>query len=153
MRPSDAGRALVPAVLAVLLAAPMCRAGFTPEVQRALETSKHLYVASERADGSLSKISPVWFMYDGTTVLFTTAPGSWKAKRIKAGRRLHVWVGAANGPGFVSKAELSNDPVLAARMGPAYAGKYWIAWLGLFKPRPDRVQAGKTVIVKVPPPT
>lgn len=152
MRPSAAGRVLVLGLLTVLATALPGNAGFTPEVQRALETSKNLYVASEHADGSLSKISPVWFMYDGTSVLFTTAPSSWKAKRIKAGRRLHVWVGAADGPGFVSKAELSHDPALAAKMGPVYAAKYWIAWLGLFKPRPDRVQAGKTVIVKVPPP-
>lgn len=137
---------------AVLLVARMSRADFLPEVHRALETAKDLYVATERRDGTLSKISPIWFMYDGEAVYFTTAPKTYKAKRIRAGRPLHVWVGATDGPGFVTKAELSSDPALAAKMGPVYAKKYWIAWLGLFRPQPARVEAGKTLIVKVLPP-
>jgi hypothetical protein len=36
-------------------------------------------------------------------------------------------------------------------MAPVYDKKYWISWLGFFRPRPDRVAAGKTVIVKVVP--
>ena len=45
-----------------------------------------------------------------------------------------------------------KDPEVAARMAPVYAQKYWIAWIGLFKPNPERVRTGKTVIVKVYPP-
>ena len=29
-------------------------------------------------------------------------------------------------------------------MGDAYGDKYWIAWLGFFKPRGSRVESGKT---------
>ena len=36
-------------------------------------------------------------------------------------------------------AEPVTDPALVDRMGEAYAKKYWIAWLGLFKPRSARV--------------
>ena len=148
-----ARRAIVLTLAAVLLAGRMSYAGFTPAVQSALSTAKELYIATERKDGTLSTVAPVWFMFDGQTVYFTTAPSSWKVKRIRAGKPLHIWVGAADGPSFVTKAELSNDPALAEKMGPVYAQKYWIAWLGLFRPRADRVQAGKTVIVKVPPPS
>jgi hypothetical protein len=62
-----------------------------------------------------------------------------------------VWVGSATGPHFVGKATLEKDPALAARMAPAYSKKYWIAWLGLFRPDPERVRSGKTVLVKVVP--
>jgi hypothetical protein len=91
-------------------------------------------------------------MFDGKAIYFTTAPGTWKEKRIRAGKPLHIWVGAADGPGFVAKGELSSDPALADKMGPVYAQKYWIAWAGLFKPRADRVREGKTLIVIVRPP-
>jgi hypothetical protein len=90
-------------------------------------------------------------MYDGEAIYFTTEPGSHKAKRIKRGSPLLVWVGTADGPHFEGQAELVTDPAVAERMAPAYNQKYWIAWMGLFRPRPDRVRDGKTVIVKVTP--
>jgi hypothetical protein len=60
-------------------------------------------------------------------------------------------VGAADGPHFVGKAELLRDPAVAEKMAPVYDQKYWISWLGFFRPRPERVRDGKTVIVKVTP--
>src|SRR6185436_499656 len=99
------------------------------------------YVATKRHNGSLSKVVPVWFMYDGDAIYFATLPTSYKAKRLKKGGSLYVWVGAADGPHFVGPAELITDPAVAARMAPVYAQKYWIAWLGLFKPNPERARS------------
>lgn len=127
-------------------------AGFTPEVTEALRTSKDIYVATRRADGTISKVVPVWFMFDGEAVYFSTDPKSYKARRIGRGSPLYVWVGRRDGPHFVGQAELVRDPELAARMAPVYNQKYWIAWIGLFRPRPDRVRDGKTVLVKIRPP-
>jgi len=142
----------VAVLLVAVLGAAVVGAGFAPEVAEALRTSKQIYVATRRADGSVSKVVPVWFMFDGDAVYFSTAPTSYKARRIKRGSPLLVWVGSATGPHFVGQAELSTDPELAARMAPVYSQKYWIAWLGLFRPDPERVRAGKTVLVKVRPP-
>jgi hypothetical protein len=139
-------------VLGTVLVAAVVHAGFSPEVTAALQTSKEIYVATKRANGSLSKVVPVWFMYDGDAIYFATLPTSYKAKRLKKGGSLYVWVGAADGPHFVGPAEILTDPDVAAKMAPVYAQKYWIAWLGLFKPNPERVRSGKTVIVKVRPP-
>lgn len=139
-------------LVGTLLLAGVAHAGFSPEVTAALESSKEIYVATKRANGTMSKVVPVWFMFDGEAIYFTTVPSSYKAKRIKKGSPLYVWVGSADGPQFVGPAELLRDPDLAARMAPVYAKKYWIAWLGLFKPNPERVRSGKTVIVKVRPP-
>ena len=139
-------------VAAIVVGASIAAAGFSPEVVAALESSKDLYVATERKDGSLSKVSPIWFMYADDAIYFTTVPESYKAKRVKLGRPLHVWVGAADGPHFVAHGELLTDPDLAARMAPVYDGKYWISWFGFFRPRPERVRSGKTVIIKIVPP-
>jgi len=143
---------LVLMMLGAFVLATVATAGFTPEVEQALRSSKQLYIATQRNDGTISKVVPVWFMYDGEAIYFSTEPESHKARRIERGSPLYVWVGSADGPHFVGQASLVPDPDLAARMAPVYDQKYWISWLGFFRPRPDRVKAGKTTIVKVLPP-
>jgi PPOX class probable F420-dependent enzyme len=122
-----------------------------PAVRAALEAAKYIYVATRRADGTQSKAVPVWFSFDGDAIWFTTGPESHKARRIARGSPLLVWVGSADGPHFLGRAELVRDPAVAARMAPLYDAKYWISRLGFFRPRPERVRAGKTVIVRVIP--
>ena len=126
-------------------------AQFPPDVQQALSSAKNLYVATKRADGSTSKVSPIWFMADDNAVYFTTIPTSYKAKRIAKGSPVLVWVGSEQGPHFVGKGEILRDPALADKMAPAYDKKYWISWIGFFRPRAERISEGKTVIVKVTP--
>ncbi len=145
--------AILMVLLCGLVMAAVAVAGFSPAVTTALQSSKEIYVATKRHDGTMSKVVPVWFMFDGDAIYFATLPSSYKAKRLKkGGGPLYVWVGSPDGPHFVGHAELLHDPDVAARMAPVYAQKYWIAWLGLFKPNPERVRTGKTVIVKVRPP-
>lgn len=108
-------------------------------------------MATERKDGSCSAVSPVWFMYDGSAVHFTTAPGSWKAKRAARGGTLHVWVGRKDGPYWTGVMTLQRDPALAERMRPVYRKRYWLAWLGLVCPSGARVTAGKSLVVSVTP--
>ena len=127
------------------------RMAFPVAIADALRSAKQIYVATRRADGAQSKAVPVWFMLEGDAVYFTTGPTSHKARRIARGSPLLVWVGAPDGLHFVGRAELVNDPALAARMGAVYDRKYWISWLGFFRPRAERVRDGKTVIVKVQP--
>ena len=133
------------------LAAAVAAAGFASNVTEALGSAQQLYVATIRADGSRSKVSPIWFMFDGEAVYFTTTPTSYKARRIAKGSPLDVWVGSEDGPHFVGQAEIVRDPALAERMAPVYNEKYWIAWLGFFRPRPERVRAGETLLVRVTP--
>lgn len=133
------------------LASMALATSFAPDVADALRGAKQIYVATRRADGTQSSAVPVWFMVDGDAVLFTTGPTSHKARRIRRGSPLFVWVGSSDGPHFVGDAELLQDPDLAGRMAPVYSEKYWIAWLGLFRPNADRVRAGKTAIVRVRP--
>jgi len=137
--------------LALVVLGAAASAQFRPDVRQALATAKNLYVATQRKDGSTSKASPIWFMVDGDAIYFTTTPGSYKAKRIARGSPVLVWVGSEQGPHFVGKGEIVRDPAVAEKMAPAYDQKYWISWLGFFRPRPDRVRDGKTLIVRVTP--
>ena len=116
-----------------------------PATKEALRNSDVIYVATKRKNGEPSSAKPIWFFYeDGDELFFTTTPSSWKAKRIAKGSPVFIHVGKADGPALIGKATKVTDPALVDRMGAAYAEKYWIAWLGLFKPRGARVTAGKT---------
>ena len=108
-------------------------------------SAQEIHVATQRRNGTRSASSPIWFMYDEGKLFFTTAPTSWKARRIAAGSPLFINVGTKDGPFFVGDAEPVRDAALIDRMGRAYSQKYWLAWLGLFRPRSERVAAGKTM--------
>lgn len=126
--------------------------GFSDEVKAALQTEQYIYVATRRLNGEWSTVAPVWFMYDGEAVYFTTAPTSHKAHRIHRGSPVRVWVGKEDGPFFEGQAQfIRGNPSLVNRMGEVYSQKYWLAWLGFFRPRPRRVGSGKTLVVKVTP--
>ena len=126
------------------------RAALSTAVEQSLKQADVIYIATRRKDGSLSTIKPVWFYYQGDGKLFfTTSPDSWKAKRIKAGSPLYIWVGAEDGHFVEGRAEPTTDQALIDKMGAAYSQKYWIAWLGFFKPRSDRVTDGKTLAYEV----
>lgn len=105
----------------------------------------------------------MWFTYDDDasyftgyftsyfTSYFTTSPTSHKARRIARGSGVRLWVGRKGGPLLEGDAQLGTDLAVVERMGERYKQKYWIAWLGFFRPRSGRVATGKTVAVKVAP--
>jgi hypothetical protein len=133
--------------LSVVLMAGASSAGaeLPASTEEALRSSSEIYVATRRADGKPSAAKPIWFYYVGDGKLFfTTSPGSWKEKRIARGSPLYIWVGSKDGPYVLGEAKPSTDPAFVDQMGEAYGEKYWIAWLGLFKPRSSRVTEGKT---------
>ena len=150
LNPNGRGAARAAVALAVALGglASMVnasRAGtVSPKTQELLQSSSYIYTATERKDGGVSESVPIWFMWDGEKVFFTTSPDSWKAKRIARGSPVIINVGSKDGPKLTGKATKVSDPALIDRMGQAYNDKYWIAWLGFFRPRSDRVTSGKT---------
>lgn len=124
---------------------PAQAASLPAETEAALRSADNIYVATKRRDGNRSSVKPIWFYYTGDgRLFFTTSPDSWKAKRIEQGSPLYIWVGKKDGPFLIGEAETVTDPDVVERMGDAYADKYWIAWLGFFKPRSARVTSGKT---------
>ncbi len=136
----------------VLLLATARSAGALPaDVQTALHTQKEIYVATRRADGSRSKAAPIWFWSDGRVLYFSTSPDSHKARRIRKGSPVFFSLQGKDGPFYEGTAEIVTDLELVGRLGDEYAHKYWIAWMGLFRPRPSRVADGKTMVVRVTP--
>jgi PPOX class probable F420-dependent enzyme len=117
--------------------------------EKALTTESYIYVATRRANGAWSEPAPIWFSYEGGAIYFTTAPTSHKARRIRHGSSVRIWIGRKDGPLVEGEAQVVNDLDIVERMSAAYSQKYWIAWLGFFRPRPGRVAAGKTLAVKV----
>ena len=149
---------MVNILVGLLIAVGFCLVGMVPEVRALsnaartkLQTEKEIYVATQRANGEWSAAAPVWFIYDGEAVYLTTAPTSYKARRLKHSSPVRIWVGSKEGPSFTGKAEIIEDLALVERMGNAYKQKYWIAWLGFFRPRASRVASGQTVAIKVTP--
>ena len=139
-------------VLATGAVAAVVSAGsFESSVDAALRDVKEIHVATRRQDGTRSASAPVWFMYDGQAIYFSTGATSHKARRLRAGGPVYVSVGSRNGPSLEGHGEVVTDPELIEAMGKHYREKYWIAWLGFFVPRNSRVSAGKTVIIQVTP--
>ena len=143
--PASAAVALV-VVLGGLCMVTASRAGtVSPKTKELLQSSSYIYTATQRRSGETSESVPIWFMWDGERIFFTTSPESWKARRIARGSPLFINVGSKDGPKLTGKATKVTDPALIDRMGQAYNDKYWIAWMGFFRPRSDRVTSGKTV--------
>lgn len=121
------------------------------EIKALLTSESYIYVATRRLNGEWSTAAPIWFMYDGEAVYFTTAPSSHKAHRIHRGSPVRIWVGREDGPFFEGETRIVKDREIVERMSDVYQQKYWIARFGLFRPRPARVASGKTIVVKVTP--
>jgi len=127
----------------------LARAALAPATEQALGSASLLYVATRRKSGTRSTVRPIWFIYEDGLIYFTTSPSSWKARRIARGSPLYIWVGSESGPFLVGRPERIDDRRVVEHMGERYAQKYWIAWLGFFRPDADRVSAGKTFAYRV----
>lgn len=101
----------------------------------ALSTAGILYIATVRKDGNQSKAAPVWFTVSPNhLVLIQTQPTTWKAKRIRRGSPVIVWIGRKHGPAFIGKAEISSDPAVERQIIEDYPKKYLMARFGFHKP-------------------
>jgi PPOX class probable F420-dependent enzyme len=65
---------------------------FTPEVRAfLLEATRTGKLATVRSDGR-PHVVPIWFLLDGDTIVFTTGPGSIKAKNMRRDPRVCLCV-------------------------------------------------------------
>jgi general stress protein 26 len=118
----------------------------------ALSQASLIYIATVRKDGNQSTAAPVWFttIPDGL-VLIQTAPTSWKAKRIRRGSPVIVWIGRRDGPAFVAKAEITSEPAIINRIVTDYPKKYLLARIGLHRPTNERFMQQQIVAIKIMP--
>lgn len=117
----------------------------------ALVNASYIYIATVRKDGSQSRAARVWFIATGGQILIDTNSNSWKARRIRRGSPVIVWVGKPGGPAFIGKAEFVNDRAVQDFMIKEIPKKYWLAWLGLFGPKRAKFDSGQVVTIRITP--
>jgi hypothetical protein len=155
LRPRSVGVLLLAAALQLSTGggaiAQQARPTFPPEFVAQLQSASEINVATARKDGTRSSVVPVWFGWMDDAIWFTTSPTSHKAKRIKHGSPLFVSATGKDGPFIKTKAEIVHDGAVADRLGEVYKDKYWIAWMGFFRPSASRNESGKTILLRLTP--
>lgn len=124
---------------------------FPSEFMSQLQHSKEIYVATLRKDGRRSTVVPVWFGILDDAIFFASLPDNHKAKRVKRGSPIFVSVQGKDGPFIKTKAEIVKDAAVAERLGQIYSQKYWIAWVGMFRPSRAKIETGKNVLIRLTP--
>jgi hypothetical protein len=118
----------------------------------ALSSASVLYIATVRKDGNQSTAAPVWFtVAPDHLVLIQTQPTTWKAKRIRRGSPVIVWIGKKHGPAFIGKAEITHDPAVGRQIVEDYPKKYLMARFGLNRPTQEMFDKGQVISVKITP--
>lgn len=104
-------------------------ADLSPELQEALDTSKYVYIQSERKSGAFGSKAEIWFLHHDGAVWVGTPKSTYRVKRIQAGRtNAKVWIGSADGPMFDAVGELVQDDEVTERMFQTFAEKYPDGW-------------------------
>jgi general stress protein 26 len=143
---------IVVTTIALVATASIALGQATPRDIDAFAKSKLVYIATVRKDGNQSRSTPVWFTTTANHILcIETGPDSWKAKRIRRGSPAMIWIGAEDGPAFIGKAEITNDPAIKNRIVTDYPEKYLSARVGLFRPSEEKFDGGKIVAIKITP--
>ena len=126
--------------------------GLNSSVKTFLKTQKLISVSTKRANGDWSRPAPIWFAYEDEAVYFITAPTSFKARRIRKGSPVLVWLDEKREPAFSGETQIVTDPVTLDRINAAFKDKYWAAWFTYWAmPLAGRVQSGTMVAVRVSP--
>ena len=143
--------ALVIALVAIP-AVPAQSASLSPELQKALDSSKYVYIQSTRKDGKLSKPAEIWFMSHNGAVWVASPPTTYRVKRIQAGQtKAKVAVGKADGPSFNAKGSIVKDLEANKALFEAYAKKYANEWKSYEQKFRDGLANGSRVLIKYEP--
>jgi hypothetical protein len=144
--------------IAALAAALIVSAAFGAHAQTsardlaALRKASLIYIATVRKDGNQSKAAPVWFTISSDDrILIETGPQTWKARRIGRGSPAIVWIGAADGPALIGKAEIVSDSAVQKQIITDYPRKYLLARVGFARPTAEKFSSGKIVSIRITP--
>jgi general stress protein 26 len=128
-------------------------AGTCESPQSALQSCGLIYVATIRKTHTQSTAAPVWFTTgaDNSSFLIQTGKDTWKAKRIRSGSLVLVWIGKANGPAFIGTAEITTDAAIQNKILTDFRQKYWRNRVLGTGPSRAAFQSGDRVAIKVTP--
>jgi hypothetical protein len=142
--------AAIAAIIAVGVAAP---AEISTRDRQALSAADLIFIATVRRNGMQSRAAPVWFTIgtDNNSILIQTDHNTWKAKRIRRGSPVLAWIGKPDGPAFIGKAEITNDPILQNRILADFRQKYLQDRLFGMGPSRAEFESGEQVAIKITP--
>lgn len=124
----------------------------SPELQKALESSKYVYVQSTRLNGELSKAAEIWYMYHDGAVWVCTPTTAHRVRRIQAGKTAaRVAVGKPDGPSFTAKSSLVKDPEVNKVLFETFAKKYADGWSSYEKQFKEGLANGSRTLVRYDP--
>ena len=137
---------------ALLLGRSPLRAETSSRDVEAMKGASYIYIGTVRKDGNQSKNTPVWFITTkDNQVLIETSPTSWKAKRIRRGSPAIIWIGKADGPAFIGKAEIVTDQALQDEVIAEYPRKYLLARVGFAKPTREKIDDNRICVIRITP--
>jgi len=121
--------------------------------QQALASADLVFIATVRKNGMQSRAAPVWFTTgaDNNSILIQTEHTTWKAKRIRRGSRVLVWIGQPDGPAFIGKAAITNDSTLQNKILADFRQKYLQNRLFGMGPSRAEFESGDQVAIKITP--
>jgi hypothetical protein len=139
-------------IVVALPVVPAQSAPLSPELQKALDSSKYVYIQSTRGDGKLSKSAEIWFMPYNGAVWVASPPTTHRVKRIKAGKTTaKIAVGKPDGPSFNAQGSIVTDPEVNKAMFETYAKKYANEWKSYEQKFRDGLANGSRVLIKYEP--
>jgi len=144
---------LLTAIVAMATSNGAARAEISQRDQQALSQASLVFIATVRKNGMQSKAAPVWFTVgaDNNSILIQTEHTTWKAKRIRRGSPVLVWIGKPDGPAFIGKAEITNDSALQNKILADFRQKYLQNRLLGMGPSRAEFDNGEQVAIKITP--
>jgi hypothetical protein len=131
---------------------PARSASLSPELQKALDSSKYVYIQSTRKDGTLGKSAEIWFMHHNGAVWVASPATTHRVKRIQAGQtKAKIAIGKTDGPSFNAKGSIVKDPEANKVMFETFAKKYSDGWSSHEKNFRDGLADGSRVLIKYEP--
>ena len=104
-------------------------AELSSELKQALDSSKYVYIQSERKSGELGSKAEIWFFEHDGAVWVGTPVTTYRVRRIQAGRtKAKVWIGSRDGVSFDATGSLVKDEAINEIMFKTFAEKYSDGW-------------------------
>ena len=148
------GRAIaIVIVSAIAIVASSTWAEISKRDAQALGGAQLIYIATVRKDGNQSQAAPVWFTQsaDNRQILIQTGPETWKAKRIRRGSPVLVWIGEADGPAFIGTAQITNDKATINKILTDFHEKYWQNRVLKMGPSREGFDSGERIAITITP--
>ena len=131
---------------------PVQSAPLSAEQQKTLDSSKYVYIQSERKDGKFSKAAEIWFFHHKGAVWVCSPTTTHRVKRIQAGHtKAKVAIGKPDGPSFNAKGSVVKDAEANTVLFEAFAKKYADDWSSHEKNFRDGLADGSRTLIKYDP--